>query len=627
MPKSKTLTPAAPLKQEEQYRLLFEKNPLPMWVYDQETLRFLAVNEAAVHHFGFSQDEFLDKTVLDIRPPEDAKRFLSFRAEITKWVGKQETYAAGIWRLRKKDGGVIEADITSSPIRFLGRKAMLVLAHDVTERRRAEERIRFQADMLAQVHDAVLAIDLNGLISSWNDGAARMYGYSSAEAIGRPPAQLLHDRWLDDPTVLAALHATGSWFGELNHVTKQGQRLVVEAAVSWFRKINNQRAGILAIIRDITPRRKAEEALRASEQEHRVIAELTSDYAYQCRVDPNGDIVMVSVTEGFTRITGYTFDEIVTLGGWVKLIHPDDMSQVMSRMPELLGGEQGVQELRIVTKSGEARWIRYSTLPMWHEAERRVTRLLGAVQDITESKQAEEKLQDYAQRLQALSRRLLEVQEQERRHLARELHDEIGQVVTGLRLSLEMCSRLRGEEAERRLQQADGLLQDLTMRIRDLSLRLRPTMLDDLGLIPALLWHFERYTAQTRIQVAFEHGGVERRFPAPVETAAYRIVQEGLTNVARHADTQLVTVRLWLDQDVLNVQIEDQGHGFDVAALDDTGHSSGLSGMYERAVLLGGRFELESCPGAGVRLTAELPIGQALPNPGDKHASEAASRG
>lgn len=212
------------------------------------------------------------------------------------------------------------------------------------------------------------------------------------------------------------------------------------------------------------------------------------------------------------------------------------------------------------------------------------------------------------ERLKALSRRLVEVQEAERRYIARELHDEIGQLLTGLKLTLDMCVRLPADEVARNLDEAREVVNELITRGRELSLVLRPTMLDDLGLLHALLWHLERYTTQTGIQVNFKHTGLEGRFASEVETAAYRIVQEALTNVARYADVDEVTVRLWADQDTLSIQIEDQGTGFQPEVTLTASASSGLSGMRERAVLLGGHLTVESAPGDGTRLTAELPL-------------------
>lgn len=213
------------------------------------------------------------------------------------------------------------------------------------------------------------------------------------------------------------------------------------------------------------------------------------------------------------------------------------------------------------------------------------------------------------QRLQALSHKLMEVQENERRHIARELHDEIGQSITALKLLLQMASSLPGPRAEANLREAQVLIDELMGRVGELSLDLRPAMLDDLGLLPALLWHFGRYTDQTGVRVTFRHTGLERRrLPTGIETAVYRIVQEALTNIARHAGVDEAAVQVWAGQDVLSVQIEDQGCGFRPEAALTAATSSGLQGMHERAVLLGGCLTLESAPGRGTRLTADLPL-------------------
>ena len=155
--------------------------------------------------------------------------------------------------------------------------------------------------------------------------------------------------------------------------------------------------------------------------------------------------------------------------------------------------------------------------------------------------------------LPLLSRRLMEVQEAERRHLARELHDEIGQYLTGVSLILGDLERRPLDTARAPLREAHTLVDDLIVRVRDLSLDLRPAMLDDLGLLPALLWLFERFSKQTNLEIDFHHTGVNRRFQHDVETAAYRIVQEALTNVARHAGVSQALVHVSADDHRLSV--------------------------------------------------------------------------
>ncbi|TEU10695.1 MAG: PAS domain S-box protein [Anaerolineales bacterium] len=212
------------------------------------------------------------------------------------------------------------------------------------------------------------------------------------------------------------------------------------------------------------------------------------------------------------------------------------------------------------------------------------------------------------ERLRAFSWRMAEMQEAERRRIARELEDDVGQVLSGLKLILGMSKRLPADAAEASLASAQAVVDELITRVRELSQDLRPAMLDDLGLLPSLLWYFERYAAQSGAQVTFEHAGLDRRFDPSIETAAYRMVQEALANVARHAGTIEVTVRAWADQDSLRLQVQDQGCGFEPdRALADSA-CGGLIAMDERARLLGGQLTIESAPGLGTRVTAEFPL-------------------
>jgi signal transduction histidine kinase len=227
---------------------------------------------------------------------------------------------------------------------------------------------------------------------------------------------------------------------------------------------------------------------------------------------------------------------------------------------------------------------------------------------ITTLLRSERALKDQAERLQVLSHKLLDIQENERRAVARELHDEIGQALTGLKLSLETAIQLSNERARESVRGAVSLSNDLISRVRKLSLDLRPAALDDLGLLAALLWHFERYSKQTGVQVDFRHQGLEgRRFERNVETVACRIIQEALTNVARHAQTKLVEVRVWIDDVSLNLRVEDHGVGFDAQALVGASNS-GLVGMEERASILGGSLVIDTQLGRGTHVAAELPL-------------------
>jgi signal transduction histidine kinase len=152
-----------------------------------------------------------------------------------------------------------------------------------------------------------------------------------------------------------------------------------------------------------------------------------------------------------------------------------------------------------------------------------------------------------------------------------------------------------------------SIVNELIGRLRDLSMDLRPPMLDEIGLVPTLQWHFERYTARTRVTVAFHETVNGHRFPAAVEIAAFRIIQEALTNVARHADTPEVDVDVKSDQETLKLLIEDKGQGFN-PRIAPSGRSAGIIGMQERARLVGGTLTLESAVDAGTRISVLLPL-------------------
>ncbi len=216
--------------------------------------------------------------------------------------------------------------------------------------------------------------------------------------------------------------------------------------------------------------------------------------------------------------------------------------------------------------------------------------------------------------LQALSHRLVAIQEAERRKIALELHDEIGQLLTGLKLQLDT-----NPENGAALVKARALADDLIQKVRNLSLDLRPTMLDDLGLLPALLWHFDRFTSLTGVQVNFSQNGlVDNRYAPEIETTTYRLVQEALTNVARHSGAHEASVRVGHRDGVMTIQVEDRGGGFMAETELTSSRTRGLRGMQERVALVGGSITIDSVPGWGTSILVELPA-TAQPVEGSGH--------
>jgi signal transduction histidine kinase len=207
----------------------------------------------------------------------------------------------------------------------------------------------------------------------------------------------------------------------------------------------------------------------------------------------------------------------------------------------------------------------------------------------------------------ATARVLVEIQEEERRAIARELHDRLGQSLAVLKLLLGEAANAPLDRMRYTIGEAQALTNEMMSLARELSLELRPKMLDDLGLLPALLYLFESYTSRTHVQVRFEHYGLHKKFPPQAGLAAYRIVKEALENVASHAGVDEARVLAWSDRRVLSVRVEDRGNGFDPGTVA-TDRPGGINGMRGRAQIAGGSLSLKSARGQGSVVTAELPL-------------------
>ncbi len=235
------------------------------------------------------------------------------------------------------------------------------------------------------------------------------------------------------------------------------------------------------------------------------------------------------------------------------------------------------------------------------------TLVIAAIRDITERRRAETIVREYADRLESLSRQLLTAQESERRMMARELHDEIGQSLTALKLAL---SSSRERLATSALDESVELTERVLQQVRELSLDLRPALLDDLGLLPAIRWLVDRQARRAGWTVRIDAADLQHGLPAEVEIAGFRIVQEALTNVMRHAGARHVAVSVQQTDAGLTLTIQDDGCGMDVGKAHSRalrGSSMGLLGMEERVSLLGGHLTIESQPGAGTTVRASIP--------------------
>jgi PAS domain S-box-containing protein len=297
---------------------------------------------------------------------------------------------------------------------------------------------------------------------------------------------------------------------------------------------------------------------------------------------------------------------------WKNLVHPGDLESYSQQLLAASAARRSFRaEARIRRGDGKWRWVDSWAVPRSPERDS-APGMVGCSTDITQAKEAENALQQANAQLNVLSRRLFAVQEDERRHLSRELHDRMGQALTAVKIDLQ-CTQCLVEHTEivRRLDDSIGALELLVQQARQLSLELRPPLLDDLGLVPALRWYLDQQAQRAGFHVKFFADQSLERFDVSLETACFRVAQEALTNIIRHAHAQEVNVELHRTTKTLHLVVRDDGIGFDVATAQQHGRqgaSLGLLGMLERVALVGGEWDCKSAPGSGTEVHAFLPL-------------------
>ncbi|MEQ1911441.1 MAG: PAS domain S-box protein [Vicinamibacterales bacterium] len=387
---------------------------------------------------------------------------------------------------------------------------------------------------------------------------------------------------------------------------------------------HNASAQFVAVIVDITERKQAEEAVRKRDRRLATLISNLPGYVYSVANDM--DYTPEFISEGVERITGYTqgeylVDRTITCGAE---IHPEDKDATWRNVQQAVAAHEPYEcEYRIRTKSGELRTV-------WERGRGifgptgELLFLEGFVTDITERKRTDQALRLANSRLRALSFRLLEVQETDRRDLARELHDEIGQALTAAKINLESLQRFpEPMNVARRLNDSVAIVERALQQVRSLSLELRPPLLDDMGLVPALRWLADQQAQRAGLCLQFEEAPPIMHVEEATATACFRIAQEALTNVLRHAAARNITVSVQVQDGALHLRVGDDGTGFDVTTARHRatlGTSLGLIGMEERATLVGGGIQWHSMPGRGTEVHAWFPFREAADDTQDTPA-------
>ncbi len=481
------------------------------------------------------------------------------------------------------------------------------------DRRRAEQEVRQSEERfraLVQNSTDVIAItEAKGNIIYCSPSLPNSLGYKASEVLGK---SIAHYVWPEDLVRARARQAElvqtpgATQWDELRLRHRDGSCRFIECSSSNHLQ-DPAIGGLVFNYRDITKRKRAEEELRGNEVRLRSVMESTADGLLV--VDQNGRVIIRNGRFGEmwripSELLAKGHDDALLAHVVEQLSEPETFR---SRVHALYGTDaEDLDELRF--KDGRI-FERFSR-PLLLEGS--VMGRVWSFRDVTERKRAEAKRQAYSRKLQGLSRRLVEAQETERRNIARELHDEIGQALTVMQLNLQaMLQSPAADGLTPRLNENLTVVERVLEQVQDISLNLRPSMLDDLGLEPALVWLTNRQAELAGLNVEFHADRLERRLEPVIETECFRVAQEALTNVLRHARAKAVTVELRQEGGQLHLRVRDDGIGFEVAAVREKavlGASLGLLSMEERAALAGGGLEFTSLPGQGTEVHAWFPL-------------------
>jgi PAS domain S-box-containing protein len=594
--------------------------PAMVWVADPDGSRTY-FNRAWLEFVGRRlQQEIGDGWTEGIHPDDLAQCLDIYRSSIRSRASFKMEY-----RLRRADGeyrwilshGQPQLGADGQLARYVGS------GMDITDQKLVEGVSAKLAAIVQSSDDAIITKDLNGIISSWNTSAERIFGYTEEEVVGKPITILIPPELQSEEKDILSRLRSGQRIDhfETVRIAKGGERVLVSLTVSPVKDASGKIVAASKIARDVTRTRQVEQALRESEERMRFCLEAAHVGTWHWDMKSG----KVHWSENMERIHEQEPGSFHgNFESFFQGIGLEDRQRVELEIQKALASDgKYYVEYRQIKSDGSMGWMEAHGQVIYDQANRPQS-MMGVCRDISERKfseaalrEAREQLEtrvkertdelDLAQaRLRLLSARLMRMQDEERRRIARELHDTAGQLLVALSLVLvPVEAELKKKDADLAGQITESLrlVDELSSDLRTMSHLLHPPLLDEAGLHSAVRWYVEGFAERSRIDVQLQLDENVGRLPREFETAIFRIVQECLTNIHRHSESKSASIAITSDPEHLKLEIRDRGKGMSTP-MPRAG--VGIQGMRERVRQLGGELEIESGRG-GTSVTAIFP--------------------
>jgi len=502
----------------------------------------------------------------------------------------------------------------------------LTLASIIAERKQVEKEreqfVRKQATTQAQSRlaaivessdDAIIGKDLDGIITDWNKGAERLYGYLAEEMVGKSISLLAPpDRAGDLAEILSKIKQGESInHFETSRLKKNGARIEVSLTVSPVIDASGRIVGLSAIARDISERKHQEAILRESEERFRLVADSAPSLIWMS----NTDQLSTYFNKPWLEFTGRSLEaELGT--GWAEGIHPDDLGRFVDTCKQAFDRRQPFRmEYRLRRHDGEYRWILDIGVPRFNQ-DHSFVGYIGSCVDVTESKLAQDVLSN-------VSRRLIEAQEQERTRIAREIHDDIGQRLALLSVEIQQVKEIiPGSviELRSRMDELEKQVSEISTDAQTLSHELHSSRLEYLGIVSAMEGFCKEFGEKHKVDIDFVNQGVPHTVPSEISVCVFRILQESLQNALKHSGVRHFEATVQGSPTEIQLIVRDSGVGFDPELAMST-QGLGLISMLERVKLVNGAISISSKPQSGTEVSVRVPLPAGTPTDQAKKAN------